>query len=74
MKFTTSNSAVHQLCAIWLNGVTLGQNPSMEPVELRVPHLNKYKCDLCGIAYGAVLRCAYVSFETSSLMIGCFSA
>jgi len=59
MKFTTSNSAVHQLCAIWLNGVTLGQNPSMEPVELRVPHLNKYKCDLCGITYGAVLRCAY---------------
>lgn len=60
MKFTTNNSAIHQICAIWVNDVSLGPNSAMEPVDVRVNNLHKHRCDLCNITYGSLIRCAYV--------------
>uniref|UniRef100_A0AC34PVX2 PHD-type domain-containing protein n=1 Tax=Panagrolaimus sp. JU765 TaxID=591449 RepID=A0AC34PVX2_9BILA len=58
MKFTTDNRAVHQLCAVWSKAVSFGSTPSMEPIELNQQKLHRHKCDLCGLTYGGVVRCA----------------
>lgn len=62
MKFTSDNKAVHQICAIWINGITVSQNAFLEPIDINTADttLNTHKCSLCKQTYGAVIGCAFV--------------
>uniref|UniRef100_A0AC34GV91 Uncharacterized protein n=1 Tax=Panagrolaimus sp. ES5 TaxID=591445 RepID=A0AC34GV91_9BILA len=62
MKFTSDNKAVHQLCAIWINGITVSQNAFLEPIDINTADtiVNTHKCSLCKQTYGAVIGCAFV--------------
>uniref|UniRef100_A0A914YH35 PHD-type domain-containing protein n=1 Tax=Panagrolaimus superbus TaxID=310955 RepID=A0A914YH35_9BILA len=62
MKFTSDNKAVHQLCAIWINGITVSQNAFLEPIDINTADtvVNIHKCSLCKQTYGAVIGCAFI--------------